>query len=894
MEFKKIRQSLFLFGLFSVMIDSSNISTVSVSNESLHTNVSLDMFDCSFRTVDRNGKEQILKFIDEGNELIFIHFNLHNFSNIFPFESGAKIYKMLNLVRTAGSFGDELLLLHPQFEQLSMGTLMFGVEHVDIQLSPMSSECLFNLTEEQVHTDLITFATREFRLLENFNSNHRICSMHVKNINERADFYYECCFRNVNFTFECRTIEEHFWVSSLFLVMTFVYIIVFLYSPLFIPTSWYKKSATTYSFHPRQTICIKLTYLEKDFFKSNNSSAANTLDYNRILHMKNFKTYVEILKKNKDIQSKQNSGQNEQNSGQNELDTLQTNVDIETPVVHVVYLDVHKIDIRLQDTKKAYSTFDPETMFECLDYNNRVKINEKVQKCCDAECLPMGSCCNSWTWKTCLKSSIQIVCVLCLLIPWLLRVLFFYVYEEKDRNDREYFANKLNLEYPNILKWNITYSLKPDHSFFILCYASLIFTIVLKSFIIRMLDLVEIDKIPENVNKGLLFLLSGILCIFKNCGIIGIVICPIFLSLVVPFIVLTSVPLVHVLFWLCIAPLGINELAKEIFPTKSMLIAALKFAVVSICYMAFLLSLITSLILVLEVIFFFLQILMYVAIGAILNASYVLTYITFAGMLILYATNSIRLVQKKYEVFGQTVTKYILSNMSNLHDSIRFLKNVERKSTDTQEIFDKYALQLDLYEESAPSPPILVKNNEITLSSQMPFLFFDDHGKPFVTQKDLSKICSNNFTGAPGTLWENYKKAFIHFVFITLFLLLVATIVLAFGQAKGVTGTYLALATLGGGLIPFILRRYLFKSNDLSDFRTDYILFCNELKTMITKENYEVCYEIEDIQGTIRNDPPDDDELLLIDIKIEKITFQNLFDLIHSLDHHYTEDKHKT
>ncbi|CAG2184586.1 unnamed protein product [Mytilus edulis] len=387
------------------MIDSSNISTVSVSNESLHTNVSLDMFDCSFRTVDRNGKEQILKFIDEGNELIFIHFNLHNFSNIFPFESGAKIYKMLNLVRTAGSFGDELLLLHPQFEQLSMGTLMFGVEHVEIQLSPMSSECLFNLTEEQVHTDLITFATREFRLLENLNSNHRICSMHVKNINERADFYYECCFRNVNFTFECRTIEEHFWTCT-----------------------------------------------------------------------------------------------------------------------------------------------------------------------------------------------------------------------------------------------------------------------------------------------------------------------------------------------------------------------------------------------------------------------------------------------KKYEVFSQTVTKYILSNMSNLHDSIRFLKNVERKSTDTQEIFDKYALQLDLYEESAPSLPILVKNNEITLSSQMPFLFFDDHGKPFVTQKDLSKICSNNFTGAPGTLWENYKKAFIHFVFITLFLLLVATIVLAFSQAKGVTGTYLALATLGGGLIPFILRRYLFKSNDLSDFRTDYILFCNELKTMITKE----------------------------------------------------------
>lgn len=72
-----------------------------------------------------------------------------------------------------------------------------------------------------------------------------------------------------------------------------------------------------------------------------------------------------------------------------------------------------------------------------------------------------------------------------------------------------------------------------------------------------------------------------------------------------------------------------------------------------------------------------------------------------------------------------------------------------------------------------------------------------------------------------------------------------ATIVLAFGQAKGVTGTYLALATLGGGLIPLILRKYLLKSHALSDFRTENFLFREELITVF--KECDICFEITDI-----------------------------------------------
>ncbi|CAC5369967.1 unnamed protein product [Mytilus coruscus] len=489
---------------------------------------------------------------------------------------------------------------------------MFGVEHVDVQLKHMSSECFFNSTEEQVHKDLIAFATKEFRLLENSSSDQRICSMYVDNINGRAEFYYKCCFRNANFSFECRIIEKTFWVNILFFAMTFIYIVAFLYSPLLIPTSWYKKNVVTFTFSLSKTIFISFT--KKDT-KSNVDHNTYILTNKDKEHMDNFKSKVSVLDKtnNKDKAS-------------------------------CVYWDIKEVKIRLQDTKKTSSTFVPGSMFHFL-YRTfvecRVKDHEYVEECCDAKCCP--------------------------------------------------------------------------------CYEDL---------------------------KWLSFL--------------------------------------------------------QLF------------------------------------------ILMYVAIGVILNASQVVTYVTFAGILIFYAYNSIRQVLNKYERFSQTVFKYIMRNLKDLKCG---LKNIALQLKLTE---DRNALE-PAEDCIAPSQSIVVENNKIMLSSEMPFVFFDDHGKPSINEEVFFKMCHINSNGAPGSLWGNYKKAFIHFFIIVLFLLLVATIVLAFGQSKGVTGTYLALATLGGGLIPLILRKYFFRSHDLCDCGTEQNLFWDEVKPMFTK--YETSFEVDDIIGDIQNDP---------------------------------------
>ncbi|VDI04988.1 Hypothetical predicted protein [Mytilus galloprovincialis] len=276
MEIGNRLQLVLLFGLCSVIFASS-----------------YDVFNCSFLTEDSIGKEKIFRFIDEKKEILFIHFHILNESNMFTSESERKIYKILNLVRTAGGFGNELLLMHPQFEELSLGILMFGVEHVDIQLQPMPRECFVNSTEDKVHNDLMSFATKEFNLLENRNTVNRICSMFVENMNGVAEFNYKCCSQNVKFSFECRIIEKNFWIRNLFFTMTLIYIIAFLYSPLLIPTSWYRTNDSTFSFHLTKPIGISFVKASKE--------KDEIIMYNNIKHMEKLKPLLDDLKESSPV-----------------------------------------------------------------------------------------------------------------------------------------------------------------------------------------------------------------------------------------------------------------------------------------------------------------------------------------------------------------------------------------------------------------------------------------------------------------------------------------------------------------------------------------------------------------------------------------------------------------
>lgn len=217
---------------------------------------------------------------------------------------------------------------------------------------------------------------------------------------------------------------------------------------------------------------------------------------------------------------------------------------------------------------------------------------------------------------------------------------------------------------------------------------------------------------------------------------------------------------------------------------------------------------------------------MYFIIIILLNASSVLTYVTFGGMLLFYVDDTLRNVKKKYETFGQAVIDFSVSDMQ---------KQVIETFKEKKDI--KYsAFQFKISNESSNKSHFEIEfddtRNRVLLKSKCPCLFFDENSKPYLNEKAFFKMCHMKVLRAPGSLWENYKKAAFNFLMIFCFLTFVVIIVVAFGKSQGIPGTYQAI----GGLIPLILRRYLFKSDDVFDFKSDYFLLFEELEQLF--ENY--------------------------------------------------------
>lgn len=174
-------------------------------------------------------------------------------------------------------------------------------------------------------------------------------------------------------------------------------------------------------------------------------------------------------------------------------------------------------------------------------------------------------------------------------------------------------------------------------------------------------------------------------------------------------------------------------------------------------------------------------------------------------MLLFYVYDTLRNVKKKYEAFSQAIIDFFINEMQ---------KQVIETFTETEKLKNT-AFQFKTSKEGSNKSHIEIQYdntcNKLLLKSKIPCLFFDENSKPYLNERAFFKMCYMKVLRAPGSLWENYKKAAIHFLMILLFLILVVIVVFTFVKTQGIPGTYQAIATLGGGLIPLILRRYFFQ-----------------------------------------------------------------------------------
>lgn len=775
--------------------------------KSKHNRSNSIMFECSLELADVGVVQKIQALVAENKELIFIHFHLLNQTTVLHGPNDT-IYDILTVVRAAGGFGNELLEMHPQFEQLSVGTLMFGVEHVNIALRIISRGCS---RQHELQSALLSIVTTELNMLQMGNDNDlaRLCQMHAENVNGLASFYYNCCTVDGNGEFVCSRLEINQWMNILLVSMNICYVLAFLCSPLLIPTSWYDNNANEITLRMEDTFEIKLSnknVLTKIKKSQTNKQIINYFDNKDTLKAKEIK--LKMLAMN----------------------TVSTDY-VHAGIFHYLY----------------------RTFIKC-----QVKDHDYVKDCCHTDvCICSKRVCF---WHKCLQPFMQHIFLGCLLLPWVIRIIFYNVFESADRNKRETFALRINLKYPNMLQWSLTYSLKPNHPFFICIYVFIVFVPFSKTFLKSAMNTSGININIQQLNSETRKFVRLLVLPCRKLGVAGCLISPFYLLIISPLVlisfILPYVPIIKVSYTLLDAIMnGLLKIAEEELKTYEFINIVKFFLRVTSLIMVFL-AVGSSMFICFEVVIFFLQIVLYFAIGIILNASSVLTYATFAGMLLFYVYDTLRNVQKKYESFSRAVIEF----------SISYMKNQVKKTFSGKNELQHSAFQFKILNKSPNDSHIKilfdVSRKKLLLKSKQPCLFFDENCKPYLNEKAFFTMCYMKVIRAPGSLWTNYKSAAINFLVIVFFLFSVVIIVLAFGKTQGIPGTYQAIATLGGGLIPLVLRRYFFKSDDVFDFETNHFLVDDELQQLF--ETYHETWEIVDIP--VDTDHEDGETAFVIEI----------------------------
>ncbi|CAC5365676.1 unnamed protein product [Mytilus coruscus] len=237
---------------------------------------------------------------------------------------------------------------------------------------------------------------------------------------------------------------------------------------------------------------------------------------------------------------------------------------------------------------------------------------------------------------------------------------------------------------------------------------------------------------------------------------------------------------------------------------------------------------------------------LYTVIGIIMNSSDMLKYITLVFMLGLYARNCFKGISEKYLKFNQTINSLIVESNRSQVEAIASECFEEQKNTAFQIIANDDGKCDEQTNENDANVRLIVSKDGIPKwSVRKLILFLDRQDQPYLTEKFFFSTCYMDTVGAPGPLIPNIIHAVWRFMCICAFLMFVVLIVLAFGDEYNISGANQMLATLAGGLLPWVFENVLFSGRDPLELDTNNLSFKSNFKTKI--DQYVQSWDIHDI-----------------------------------------------
>ena len=791
---------------------------IGVTNES-YTVLTIDndtetIPKCVLKLEHSSIKADVIRFAEDGMRLIKYNFNVKEDNG--PFSNGkindTMLVKPYDMVLATEGSGKALLMLKPYFQPMSLYTLGYGVTEMDVDLVQNPGNCLENVTAIALERELKLMVLRNFGNMTSHDlSGKEVCNQNIRVTDpDTGTIKYSCCKLDIDNHLICNDLTENVWIYLLFTIITILQVVFVLYSPNFVPLGG-RMGAKFIDYIYKPQVPLQLNVV--------------TVDSNKVISDEQFVTtrqfsFIQLTNLKEQLRS------------------------LHPGILHTLF--IKEVYLSVRASKIVPDGYTPVSFLKFIR-NFFVRCNMKKD-------LPaLKDCCNANIFKTCGCIEVSWVNFLTLLMrgvlaflvisPWLVRMWFYYTFEESDHKvlTGQLEKHSLHQSYTGSLIMYLT----PGHSLFIFIYVIIIINVTVYVFLppvakrklkytIQM-SLKAMNKTQKF--KSFVLFIAHLLYPLEEFGIVGLLILPLWLVtlpfgmfilgyLIFPIINLTVRLFINFIYY------AVKFIKPEFYKTFSFsngilgllctrlrrwtddIIIVDKFEARSrrnmmthvISLAICMVTIFVLLVLVVECIAFYVECAIYIIIGIILNSKDVMKYLSLLVLIVWYAIDCFSAVSSRYRSFGKTINNEIQEKVG---DAVKVVAMCAKKDQKEQAFTVTETTTID------DDRMTIVAGAEgyLKWDAKRLLLFLDTDDIPYIPKDFLFKASKLGHVGCPGPVYMLYLKALVELIWITLFLGFVMLVILAFGEANNISGANQTLAALASGFLPFVFRKFLVKSH---------------------------------------------------------------------------------
>ncbi|XP_045171462.2 uncharacterized protein LOC123533724 [Mercenaria mercenaria] len=751
------------------------------------------------------------------------------------------VYKPHQWVISTSLTGNSMLMLKEYFDAMSLMTLGHGVASAPLTLIQKPDHCLKDAHVEEIENSLRLHFLTNFDANENdLPENAIICNAHVQRVKETdGKIVYVCCSRTLNNMLQCSVLKESTWFKLLFVLISVLQVLIVLYSPYFVPASvsTAKNVFQKFLFETETGKVLKLNVKKIAETDSISSGFVKTIQHS-FSHLSNFKMHLKNMVPGK---------------------------------AYTIY--VKGVDMAVRSSKIIAEGKAPVSVMSFIR-NFFVRCNlrydvSSVAGCCNQNMCVLLPCKFVFPWYRCLGFVMMIVMGTVITSPWILRVWFYYAYEEEAIQHQMHVLQSRNLTFP--YTGNMLSYLSPSHTLYLVMYLFILIEfalyMIMPDSVKRKLKWTVRTCIRDMHNTPKLeacaFFAAHMLWPLEKFGVFGCVVLPLWLLVlplcllllsleVLPIANLSVRLLVNALYYsvrtvkpdmfnMCAKPaegklknwvrkrldsiLVVNY--KETNKRRNQIIQAVSLILSFATMWVFLF-------IVIDCIAFYVECAIYALVGFILNPRDTMKYVSLILLIAVYGNECFSGVHSKYAAYSKAINTEVQSMIG---------EKIAEEASKSESEQENVAFRI-------PNSDIVAERMNLEAGSEgylkwrarRLVLFLDKSDIPYIPKIFLFEMGTLNHHFCPGVIHLLYLKALLDFSLILGFLMFVFIVIFAFGQAQDISSGGQTIAALGSGFLPLVLRKFLFQTHagtgvDKSNLKWKY-MFVNAVQTFSTRWNF--------------------------------------------------------